>query len=562
MLSNLHIENIAVIESADIDFNEGFCVLTGETGAGKSIIIDAINMILGNRTSKEIIRHGAKSAFVSGSFYNFSENVYGMLLENGIPCDDDQIIISREVTLDGKNSCRINGRIVNTVLLKDLGKFLINIHGQHDNQSLLSSESHIDFLDSYAKIDNELNDYHILFDEYKDLVRRLESLNENESEKKRKIDMYNYQIDEISAADLHIGEEEELQKRKIKFKRFDSIKQNIQNAYVSLYGDDELQGAYDLLSNAMNSLSELSDISSEYNELYEKCSELYYLCEDVSEIVREEKDNLEDNFDNIDEIESRLDIIYRLKMKYGDSIEKILEYCEKIQNELDIIVFSDEKKKELADDIKSVESKLEILALDISKKRKAAGERLSKDIENELSFLEMDKTKFAVSVEQLKDDNGKYIFTSQGIDSVEFLLSANVGEDLKPLSKIASGGELSRIMLGIKTILSSIDDVDTLIFDEIDTGISGRAAEKVGKKIMDISKSHQVLCVTHLAQIARFADNHYLISKSVKEGRTYTKVDLLDFDGRKNELARIMGGINITDNILNTAEELLLDKDN
>lgn len=561
MLSNLHIENIAVIENADIDFNEGFCVLTGETGAGKSIIIDAINMILGNRTSKEIIRHGASSAFVSGSFYNFSENVYGMLLENGIPCDD-QIIISREISLDGKNNCRINGRAVNTVLLKDLGKYLINIHGQHDNQNLLSSESHINYLDSYAKINNELNEYHILFEEYKDMISTLENLSQNESEKRRKIDMYNYQIDEITKADLYVGEEEELEQRRKKVRKFDSIKQNIQHAYVNLYGDEEIQGAYDSLSNAMNSLSELSDISPEYKELYDKCSELYYMCEDVSERVRDEKDSLEDNFDNIDEIESRLDSIYRLKMKYGDSVEKVLDYCENIQKELDLIVFSDEKKEQLVFDIKNIEKKLENLAVNISEKRKKAGVKLSKDIENELSFLEMNKTKFEVSIEQIKDSEGKYVFTSDGFDNVEFLLSANVGEDLKPLSKIASGGELSRIMLGIKTILSNIDDVDTLIFDEIDTGISGRAAEKVGKKIMEISKNHQVLCVTHLAQIAKFADNHYLISKSVKENRTYTKVELLDFEGRKNELARIMGGVNITDNILNTAAEMLLDKEN
>lgn len=561
MLSNLHIENIAVIESADIDFNEGFCVLTGETGAGKSIIIDAINMILGNRTSKEIIRHGANAAFVSGSFYNFSENVYGMLLENGIPCDD-QIIISREISLDGKNNCRVNGRVVNTVLLKDLGKYLINIHGQHDNQNLLSSESHINYLDSYAKINNELNEYHILFEEYKDMISTLESLSQNESEKRRKIDMYNYQIDEITKAGLYVGEEEELLQRRNKIRKFDSIKQNIQNAYANLYGDEEIQGAYDSLSNAMNSLSELSDISPEYSELYDKCSELYYMCEDVSERVRDEKDSLEDNFDNIDEIESRIDTIYRLKIKYGDSVGKILEYCENIQKELDLIVFSDEKKEQLVFDIKNMEKKLENLAVNISEKRKKAGVKLSKDIENELSFLEMDKSRFKVSIEQIKDSEGKYVFTSDGFDNVEFLLSANVGEDLKPLSKIASGGELSRIMLGIKTILSNIDDVDTLIFDEIDTGISGRAAEKVGKKIMDISKNHQVLCVTHLAQIAKFADNHYLISKNVKDMRTYTKVVLLDFEGRKNELARIMGGVNITDNILNTAAEMLLDKEN
>ena len=463
MLSNLHIENIAVIESADIDFNAGFCVLTGETGAGKSIIIDAINMILGNRTSKEIIRHGANSTFVSSCFSGFSESVYGMLLENGIPCDDDQIIISREVSLDGKNVCRVNGRVVNTILLKDLGKILINIHGQHDNQSLLSSENHIDYLDSYAKINNELNEYRIIFEEYKDLLHTLETLSQDESEKRRKIDMYQFQINEIESADLYIGEEEELTSRKIKFQKFDSIKQGITDAYINLYGDDEIQGAYDSLSNAMESLSYLSDISPEYKEIYDKCSELFYLCEDVSESVRFEKDSLEDNYDNIDEIESRLDIIYRLKMKYGSSIEKILEYCENIQNELDTIMFSDEKKEQLISDISETEEKLKILALDISEKRKIAGEKLSKEIENELSFLEMDKSRFAVSIEQLKDSDGKFIFTSQGIDNIEFLLSANVGEDLKPLSKIASGGELSRIMLGIKTILSNIDDVDTMM---------------------------------------------------------------------------------------------------
>lgn len=549
MLSNLQIENIAVIKSASIDFENGFNVMTGETGAGKSIVIDSLNAILGERTSRELIRSGADSASVCAEFQNVGDNVKNELEKLGIE-KDDTLIVSRKLTPDGKNVCRINGMPATVSMLKALGVQLVNIHGQLDNQSLLSPETHCSFIDKLAGSGRELNEFKELYSLYIKKENELKSLNTDENEKNRRLDILNYQIEEIQKADIRPGEKDELTEKLGFLRNAEKVLDLLHTAYAALNGDDEMPGAADVAADAASKLLSAADYSSDFTETANGVNDAAMNLSAYTEELRDKIYSLDYDPNETERAEERLDVIYRLSQKYGDSEEDILAYLENAEKERDALSFSDERAEQLRAETEKAYNEALAAAKKLSEIRIEAGKKFSADVERELAFLDMPSVKFIVN-----DSVGELY--ENGIDNIEFLLSANAGEEPKPLSKIASGGELSRIMLAIKCVLSELDDIDTLIFDEIDSGVSGRAALKIAAKMKELSKTHQVICVTHLAQIAAFADEHKLISKEEKDGRTYTCIASLDYNGRKYELARIMGGLTVTQSILNSAEELL-----
>lgn len=549
MLSNLQIENIAVIKSASIDFENGFNVMTGETGAGKSIVIDSLNAILGERTSRELIRSGADSASVCAEFQNVGDNVKNELEKLGIE-KDDTLIVSRKLTPDGKNVCRINGMPATVSMLKALGVQLVNIHGQLDNQSLLSPETHCSFIDKLAGSGRELNEFKELYSLYIKKENELKSLNTDENEKNRRLDILNYQIEEIQKADIRPGEKDELTEKLGFLRNAEKILDLLHTAYAALNGDGEMPGAADVAADAASKLLSAADYSSDFTETANGVNDAAMNLSAYTEELRDKIYSLDYDPNETERAEERLDVIYRLSQKYGDSEEDILAYLENAEKERDALSFSDERAEQLRAETEKAYNEALAAAKKLSEIRIEAGKKFSADVERELAFLDMPSVKFIVN-----DSVGELY--ENGIDNIEFLLSANAGEEPKPLSKIASGGELSRIMLAIKCVLSELDDIDTLIFDEIDSGVSGRAALKIAAKMKELSKTHQVICVTHLAQIAAFADEHKLISKEEKDGRTYTCIASLDYNGRKYELARIMGGLTVTQSILNSAEELL-----
>ncbi len=549
MLSNLQIENIAVIKSASIDFENGFNVMTGETGAGKSIVIDSLNAILGERTSRELIRSGADSASVCAEFQNVGDNVKNELEKLGIE-KDDTLIVSRKLTPDGKNVCRINGMPATVSMLKALGVQLVNIHGQLDNQSLLSPETHCSFIDKLAGSGRELKEFKELYSLYIKKENELKSLNTDVNEKNRRLDILNYQIEEIQKADIRPGEKDELTEKLGFLRNAEKVLDLLHTAYAALNGDGEMPGAADIAADAASKLLSAADYSSDFAETANGVNDAAMNLSAYTEELRDKIYSLDYDPNETERAEERLDVIYRLSQKYGDSEEDILAYLENAEKERDALSFSDERAEQLRAETEKAYNEALAAAKKLSELRIEAGKKFSADVERELAFLDMPSVKFIVndSVGELHEN---------GIDNIEFLLSANAGEEPKPLSKIASGGELSRIMLAIKCVLSELDDIDTLIFDEIDSGVSGRAALKIAAKMKELSKTHQVICVTHLAQIAAFADEHKLISKEEKDGRTYTCITSLDYNGRKYELARIMGGLTVTQSILNSAEELL-----
>lgn len=549
MLSNLQIENIAVIKSASIDFENGFNVMTGETGAGKSIVIDSLNAILGERTSRELIRSGADSASVCAEFQNVGDNVKNELEKLGIE-KDDTLIVSRKLTPDGKNVCRINGIPATVSMLKALGVQLVNIHGQLDNQSLLSPETHCSFIDKLAGSGRELNEFKELYSLYIKKENELKSLNTDVNEKNRRLDILNYQIEEIQKADIRPGEKDELTEKLGFLRNAEKVLDLLHTAYAALNGDGEMPGAADVAADAASKLLSAADYSSDFTETANGVNDAAMNLSAYTEELRDKIYSLDYDPNETERAEERLDVIYRLSQKYGDSEEDILAYLENAEKERDALSFSDERAEQLRAETEKAYNEALAAAKKLSEIRIEAGKKFSADVERELAFLDMPSVKFIVN-----DSVGKLY--ENGIDNIEFLLSANAGEEPKPLSKIASGGELSRIMLAIKCVLSELDDIDTLIFDEIDSGVSGRAALKIAAKMKELSKTHQVICVTHLAQIAAFADEHKLISKEEKDGRTYTCIASLDYNGRKYELARIMGGLTVTQSILNSAEELL-----
>lgn len=551
MLSNLKISDIAIIKEAVIDFNNGLNVLTGETGAGKSIIIDAINAILGERTSRELIRTGSSNAEVSAFFEDINNEVVLILNELGIPCEDDNtLLISRKISLDGKNICKINGAGVNVSMLKRIGQALINVHGQMDNHNLLNEELHYTYIDSFAENNNIFNDYLTTYNSYNELKRRYNNLIANESEKARKIDLLTYQIKEIEDAGLKIGEWEDLEKRKKVLQNAEQLISLVNNAVEIINGSDNFSGVADMLNTASNSLIKASAYDETLSAVSDSVSEMSYNIIDCVSELNSFLYSLDIDPNELDVIEERLDVLFRLSKKYGQNEVEILAFLENAQKELEDITFSDKLKEQLAIELNEKYELMDKASQRLSANRKKYGELFINQVKDELSFLDMASISFKIV-------QNKKAFDETGSDEIYFLISANKGEEPKPLSKIASGGELSRIMLAIKNVLASKDNIQTLIFDEVDTGVSGRAAQKIGIKLKEVSKNRQVLCVTHLAQIASFADNHFLISKSESDNKTYTNVENLDFNGKVYELARIIGGIEASQASLNTAAEML-----
>ena len=531
MLSNLKISDIAIIKEAVIDFDNGLNVLTGETGAGKSIIIDAINAILGERTSRELIRTGSNNAEVSAFFENINDDVITILNEFGIECEEDKsLLVSRKISLDGKNICKINGSNVTVSMLKKIGQVLINVHGQMDNQNLLNEELHYTYIDSFAENNDILYEYLFAYNDYCNLKRRYDNLIVNESEKARKIDLLTYQIKEIEDAGIKIGEWEELEKRKKVLQNAEQLLALVNNAVEIINGNDNFSGVADMLNTASNSLVKASTFDETLNSVSDTISEMSYNIADCASELNNFLYSLDIDPNELDIIEERLDILFRLSKKYGQNETEILAFLENAHKELDDITFSDKLKEQLEVELNEKYNIMDKASHKLSANRQKYGEIFINQVKDELSFLDMSSISFKI-VQNRKS------FDETGADEIYFLISANAGEEPKPLSKIASGGELSRIMLAIKNVLSSKDNVQTLIFDEVDTGVSGRAAQKIGIKLKEVSKNRQVLCVTHLAQIACFADNHFLISKSESENKTYTKVENLDNNGRIHECA-------------------------
>lgn len=556
MLLKLKIENIAIIENAEIDFGAGLNVLTGETGAGKSIIIDSINAVLGERTSRELIRTGADAARVSAVFFDAGIAVNAVLLEYDIePQEDGSLLLQRSISFDGRNLCKINGSPATVAMLKNIGGKLINIHGQHDNQALLSPEGHYAFIDSVAGNAQLLNTYRAVYARFRSLEKEFDSLNIDEAEKSRRLDLLNYQINELESAGLQPGEREELAARRNLFINAEKVIGSLREAYAAINGAEESAGAQQQLE---SSADRLNSAAAYYGDLAKTAENIRSMSYDLAEYALEIRNALEMlDFDpgELAQIEERLDIIYRLSRKYGPDEEEMLAFLEQAKNEKNKIAFSEKRSLELQGEIKAAGNQVKALAAELTESRRKAGNLFAESIKAELNFLDMPGVSFVA-------DRSDVPPNANGADSIEFLISANAGEVPKPLAKIASGGELSRIMLAVKNVLSSKDDVDTLIFDEIDAGVSGRAAQKVAMKLRQVSKGRQVICVTHLAQIAAFADSHLLISKSVRAGKTYTQVEVLDTGGRKSELARIIGGLKITELQLKSAEEMLVEANN
>ena len=552
MLTSLKIENVAIIESAAIEFGCGLNVLTGETGAGKSIVIDSINAILGERTSRDIIRTGAQSAKVYAVFEDVNERVRNFLDENGIDCEDGVLIINRTLSREGKNVCRINGAPVTVSMLREIGGELIDIHGQHDNQSLLSPEKHCGFVDSFAGNADLIADYREKYGRLCEIRSKLKKLTTDESSKSQRIDFLTYQIDELEKAEITIGERDELKARKSLINNSQKVIESLNIAYEALKADG---AGIDMITDAESEIANASAYMETLGEASEKITDIRYELEDIAETVRDAMTEVDFDPSELENIDERLDLLYRLSKKYGDTEEEMLEYLEKARAELDNIAFSEERVKELQKQEKEALAETKTAACKLTESRKTAGEKLSNAICSELEFLDMPNVRFVVKC----NDIG---LTENGKDEIEFLISANAGEEPKPLAKIASGGELSRIMLAIKNVLAETDGVDTMIFDEIDTGVSGRAAQKIAMKLRSASKGRQVICVTHLAQIAAQGDVHLYISKSVSDGKTYTNIKSLIEEERVAEIARIMGGMEITKLQLESAREMLANAGN
>ena len=547
MLSLLHIENIAVIESADISFDQGFNVLTGETGAGKSIVIDAISAILGERAYRDMIRTGTNKASVRAVFTNVPE--FPWFAANGVE-HDPETVIQREIHLDGKNICRVNGTLVSVSILRKLGIQLINIHGQHDSASLFDEDNHLTFLDAFGDNESLRADYMEKYEAVAKLRREIDKMTMDEGEKLRRMETLRYQIGEIEKAELEPGEDDVLEERRKILQNAEKLSNGMETAVECLYGGDDSDGASGLLAQAEYALARLAKFSDAFSAMHDRVADLMYQVQDVAEEVRDARDDLSYSADELEQIESRLDVIHKLRRKYGVSCEDILAYLDKAKKELDEIEFADDHLERLKKNLKKAEKSAWEAAKLLRKNRRETAEIMSARILTELAQLDMPRVQF--SCEFTETD-----LTPNGADCVAFYMSANAGEALKPMSKVASGGELARIMLAMKNVLAEKDQVNTLIFDEVDTGVSGRAAQKVAEKLRSVAAHKQVLCVTHLPQLAALANTHLLIAKSERNGRTYTSVTPLDIEGRKKELARIIGGTNITETTLKSAEEML-----
>lgn len=551
MLTTLYIENIAVIEKTSIDFSQGLNVLTGETGAGKSIIIDSINAIMGQRTSKELVRTGAKTALVTAQFDDVNDTVKAKLKELGYDNeDDDTLILQRSISAAGKSTCKINARPASVTVLKEVAKNLINIHGQHESYELFSPDTHIDYIDSFGELNSELDDYREKYKRYKALKKQLNEANSDESARLHEIDLLTYQTTELFNADVQPDEIEQLENERIVLMNSEKIFTLLNDARELLDGDVRTAGGVESVESAMNYIQRAASLNGEYESISESITDVYYNLRDCIEAISDAADSVESDPQRLEEIDERLDLLNRLTRKYGCECNELPSLAEKMQTRLEELLSYDKNRDQLEADYKEAENNALVAAQKLSEIRKKTAKVFSERVREEMSFLNMPNVQIVTQFENTD-------FYEKGTDKIEFLISANPGEPPRPVAKIASGGELSRMMLAIKTVLASTDDIDTLIFDEVDTGISGSAAQKVGMKLKEVSKSSQVLCVTHQAQLAALADAHYLISKQVEDGRTFTQVKLLDFDGRKHELARIIGGVSITDAALAHAESML-----
>ena len=548
VLAQLFINNIAVIERASIDLDQGFTVLTGETGAGKSIIIDAIHAVLGERTSKELVRTGEPAASVSALFTGLSQDTLELLSSLSVPEEDNSLLIQRNIRLEGKSTCKLNGAPATVSMLKTIAPRLVGIHGQHESYELLSPELHMNYIDSFARLESLLERYQASYRHLRELQRELRALNTDEGEKTRRMDLLRYQIDEIEGAGITPGERETLTQNRELVRNSEKVSTAVEQVKALLSGDEDSSGTLSDISQAAGELERASAYLPQLEEPLQKLREAGFLLEDASSLLH----GLAVDFDPsaLDGIEERLDQLYRLGLKYGETEEQMLQYLADCQEELHKIEFSDEEREKLREAYEEEKRRAIALAKELSEKRKAAGERFVGQVKSELAFLNMPGVEFVVEIERIP-------LTPTGCDKLQFLVSANKGEPPKPLSKSASGGELSRIMLAVKTVLSGRDKVDTLIFDEVDAGVSGAAANKIGEKLRQVSQNRQVLCITHLPQIAAMADHHLRISKHVVKGRTFTQVDPLDWEGRKQEVARIIGGEDITQLQLDMAEEML-----
>jgi DNA repair protein RecN (Recombination protein N) len=559
MLLQLEIHNVALIDSVAIEFGSGLNILTGETGAGKSIIIDSINALLGDRLSRELIRTGTDKASVEAVFSVDNKRLDDIFENLGIESEEDgTLIISREFSNSGKNICRVNGKMVTVSALKEIGTYLIDIHGQHDNQSLLRPEYHIDLLDAFGgeRILQLKQEFSKLLSEYRGIRDRIKELSGDKTEREKKLEFIKFQINEIKKAKLKQGEEEELNSQKTLLANSEKIISAMSRAYdLLLSGNNIRNSAADNVNEALTELDGVARFNKKYDETAKKLQDISYQLYDIIDEIRKTRDDIEFDPGLLEQIEERLDLIYRLKRKYGGSIGEILECCEKLENELELFLKNEEEAEKLEKHQTFLNNSLLETGKLLNMERRKSAELLEANIGRELDDLEMKGARFKVNIEMTESAETR--FYQNGLDKVEFMISPNVGEALKPLSKIASGGEMSRIMLAIKTILADVDNIPTLIFDEIDIGISGRASQKVGEKLAYISGKHQVICVTHLAQIACMADSHYMIEKSTKDNNTKTNVRKLAGEGIRNEIARIIGGANISEITIKHAEEML-----
>ena len=549
MLELLHIENIAVIRQADITFRPGFNALTGETGAGKSIVIDAISAILGQRAYRDAIRTGASRAFISAVFHGVPD--YPWFQENSVPVDEGEVLIQREIFADGRNACRVNGIPVTVSILRGLGQQLIQIHGQHDSAQLFDEANHLAMLDAFADHAPLMERYRNAYLEMDALRKQIRSLQMDEAEKARRVENLTFQIQEIDRAELKVGEDQELEEKRKLMRSGEKLMNALNEAAGALYGGDDTDGAVSLVSQAQHALGLVADVSESIDTAYNQVTELSYSVVDAAERVRDLRDSFDFSPGELEAVESRLDVIHRLRRKYGATCEDILNYQKKCKKELDEIQMADDTIAQLQTQFRVKAKAAKALAAELSESRHQAAKQFEVRLISELRQLDMPRVQFVCQLEPLKH------LEESGGDSCRFMMSANIGEELRQMNRVASGGELARIMLAMKNVLSEKDHIPTMIFDEVDTGVSGRAAQKVAEKLHSVSQGKQVLVVTHLPQIAAMADTHFLISKAEKDGRTYTSVTPLDLEGRKAEIARLIGGAKITSNTLKSAEEML-----
>ncbi|MBE6936416.1 MAG: DNA repair protein RecN [Ruminococcaceae bacterium] len=558
MLSQLHIENIAVIESADITFDEGFHVLTGETGAGKSIVVDSIGAVLGARTSRDLVRTGADRARVTALFRDLSEKTLLALSELGVEPDEDGcLLISREIAADGRGTCRIGGKPATAAILRAMAPHLINIHGQHDSQQLLDDASHIRYLDAFARADGVLAEYRGAYSAHQKLLREIEALSMDEAEKARRMDMLRYQIAQLERANLKEGEDDELETRRRLLANAEHITQAISEANDALYGEDDGGGAVAAVWQAARAVERAARYDESLEARAVELNDIAYRLEDSAREVMAAGDGLGYSQRELDDIQSRLETIRKLSKRYGGTVADMLAFLDRCREELDQMQYADDRRAHLESQAAHSYDTAYRLALRLSDCREAAAKTLETRIRDELTYLDMPRAVFLIQVAHPEEERPP--LTADGLDRVSFLISVNAGEEPKPLSRVASGGELSRVMLAIKNVLAEGDGVNTLVFDEVDTGISGRAAQKVARKLAQVARGRQVLCVTHLTQIAAMADRQLLIEKAEQNGRAFTRITALDLDGRVRELSRISAGEVVTDATLAAAREMIRD---